>query len=101
MSLPTEVETGSLFRIKTDRTNPNGGIIGLKLHAGAYLRVANGHRSITVGCPHPTGLHKHWAGQASDRRRKWWEIDLSAPAFVELQYALAEAGALELPPQEL
>ena len=67
------------------------------MRAGAYLRVADGHRSITVGCPHGAGIRKHWNGWTAGPRRKWWDVDLSAPAFVELQYALAAAGLLAPP----
>jgi hypothetical protein len=95
--LPAAVETGTLFIVRSDRSNSGGSSTGLKVRAGAYLRVADGHRSITVGCPHGAGIRKHWNGWTAGPRRKWWDVDLSAPAFVELQYALAAAGLLAPP----
>lgn len=97
LSLPATVETGSLFSMHTNRTGESDAHTRVRRHAGAYLRVIDGRRTITVGCPHATDIRKHWTGWTSGSRRKWWDIDLSAPAFVELQYALAEAGCLESP----
>lgn len=98
VALPAAIETGTLFV----RRNVNGvagpdGDATYERKAGAYLRIGSGHRAITVGCPHTTGLRKHWAGMSSGRRRKWWDVNLAAPAFVELQYALAETGTITPP----
>ena len=91
VSLPAAVETGTLF-IRRNTGNHGGGTV--EVRSGAYLRIGEGRRSITVGCPHAAGVRKHWVGWTPGKRRKWWDVDLSAPAFVELQYALAEAGCL-------
>ena len=91
VSLPAAVETGTLF-IRRDTGNHGGGTV--EVRSGAYLRIGEGRRSITVGCPHATGVRKLWVGWTAGKRRKWWDVDLSAPAFVELQYALAESGCL-------
>ena len=89
--LPAAVETGTLF-IRRDTGNDGGAAV--EIRSGAYLRIGEGRRSITVGCPHATGVRKHWVGWTAGKRRKWWDVDLSAAAFVELQYALAESGCL-------
>ena len=89
--LPAAVETGTLF-IRRNYGNSGGGRV--EVRSGAYLRIGEGRRSITVGCPHATGVRKLWVGWTPGKRRKWWDVDLSAPAFVELQYALAESGCL-------
>ena len=97
LPLPSAIETGELFSIHPGPSNSDDTYESVESHAGSYLRVTHRHRSITVGCPHAAGLRKHWTGWTSGKRRKWWDLDLSAPAFVELQYALAEAGCLKPP----
>ena len=89
--LPAAVETGTLF-IRRNYGTSGGGQV--EVRSGAYLRMGEGRRSITVGCPHATGVRKLWVGWTPGKRRTWWDVDLSAPAFVELQYALAESGCL-------
>lgn len=56
-----------------------------------YLRLG----AIAVGCPTSTGLRKHWTGPAQGLRRGRSDITVDPAAFVAIQYALAERGALQ------
>jgi hypothetical protein len=60
---------------------------------GVYLRLTNGG-SVTIACRTGTGVRRHWTGWTPGRRRQHAQIRLDAPAFVRLQYALAEQGVL-------
>lgn len=95
VALPAPVEVGTLFvRRRADGHHQDGDGASIDVRTGAYLRIGTGRRAITVGCPTATGLRKHWTGWSSGPRRKWWDVNLDAPSFVELQYALAGGGVL-------
>lgn len=64
------------------------------MRVGTYLRLANGRKALTLGCPHHTGLRKHWAGWQQGKQRRQWDITVDPPAFVSFQYAMATYGAL-------
>jgi hypothetical protein len=91
-------ETGALYQRRSSHTpgSDHGGAV-TEVHAGSYLRLATGRRGITVGCTSSTGLRKHWRGAASGPRRKVWDVTLPAPAYVALQYALADHAVLGAP----
>lgn len=67
-----------------------------KVEAGAYLRLLEGKRRITVGCPKGTGTRKHWsdAGWKSGASTRYWDITLDRETMVALEYALADRGVL-------
>ncbi len=90
VALPIAVDTGTLFA--SEKADNSGGRVDT--HLGAYLHMGRGRRSVVVGCPHDAGVRKHWVGWTSGKRRKRWDVSLSAPAFVELQYALAQSGCI-------
>jgi hypothetical protein len=58
----------------------------------AGLSIAVG--GIVAGCARSTDLRKHWAGFTDGKKRSRVHIALDPPAFVALQYALAEHGLL-------
>ena len=95
------VDVGSAYRLVSDST-VSASVdlsVGGASHAepaGAYLRLYDGRRSITVHCRKNTGVRRTWTGWRQAKRRRRWDITLSAGDFVGLQYALAAAGALQL-----
>jgi hypothetical protein len=99
VALPARVEVGGLKKGRV-----SAGMTGYaddynvpydSVPAGTYLRLTNGG-SITIGCRTSTDVRRHWTGWTQGRRRQTAHLRLDAPAFVRVQYALAEQGVLTL-----
>lgn len=91
------VETGTLYERHSLHSSGEGGSGTIDVDFGTYLRLARRRRAITVGCATSTELRKHWSGWTKGPRRKRWDVTLSAPDFVALQYALADQAVLVAP----
>ncbi len=90
------VEVGAAYRLVSDSTNLDIGSGSSEVPAGAFLRLFDGRRSITVHCRTGGSVRKSWTGWQPGRRRRRWDVTLGAADFVGLQYALAEAGRLQI-----
>ena len=97
VSLPAKVEIGGLTK-----SVPSAGMTSYAddfnvphddVPAGTYLRLS-GDGSIVVSCRQSTAVRKHWTGWTPGPRRRRSHLRLEAPAFVALQYVLAESGSL-------
>ncbi|HEV7720413.1 MAG TPA: hypothetical protein VGO60_03980 [Iamia sp.] len=98
VGLPARLESGSLVRrVGSGEGGGESGSVGGSIHdevVGSYLRLVDGRRSITVGCPSGTRLRKHWDGWTPGGARRHWDVTLDPAEFVAYQYALAGRGLL-------
>jgi hypothetical protein len=99
VTLPARVEIGGLVR-----SVPSAGMSSYAddfnvphddVPAGTYLRLTGGG-TIVVACKTSSAVRKHWTGWTPGKRRRGAHIRLDPPAFVTLQCALADSGALTL-----
>ncbi len=91
-TLTDRIETGGLTRHDPRAYQVNSPPASSTEKAGVYLRVG----AITMGCATSTGLRKHWTGAGQGKKRGRWHITVDPAAFVAIQYALAECGALQV-----
>ena len=100
VTLPATVEIGGLTK-----SVPSAGMTSYAddynvphddVAAGTYLRLTGNGTTLVVACPQSTAVRKHWTGWTAGPRRGRAHLRLDAPAFVAVQYALADCGILTL-----
>lgn len=102
VALPARLEAGTLIRHHRASGGGEGSgdvTVAYDERVGSYLRIADRHRAITVGCPNGTRVRKHWEGWVPGPTRRRWDITMEPVDFVALQYALASVGVLGVRPR--
>lgn len=90
VALPCAVVVGSLV---TDRVNVINEYEAETVKTGWYMRLGE---SITIGCRTAANVKAHWKGWTQGKRRRITDVVVDRRVLVEIEYALAAAGALEV-----
>ncbi len=99
VGFPAEIETGTAIDSEMKSTGMSavdGGARDVKL--GAYLRLSNGRRAITLAAKEAPELSHHWApgGWTRGKERRSWDITVDASGLAAIESQLALRGQLTL-----
>ena len=90
VALPCAVVVGSLV---TNRVNVIDEYESETVKTGWYMRIGD---RITIGCRSAANVKAHWKGWTQGKRRRMTDVVVDRRVLVEIEYALAAAGALEV-----